>query len=401
MKSTLADIKQLFNVKAIAYNTNINALAEGEFGVFPEGSETSVVSGTTYATLPDQFRIVSKLNGKLYYSFDTIEKVRMFNQQSKSYVSEQVNIWEGLIDHCNCINGVTLKINIDEQSLIQRDGLTWTHSDFVVVVSPEELLCFCSCDGTYPVYENNILTQLIYQKIIAMNSPFYTASVKVSVASLTTYANQAALDVAVPAPATGALAIVTGAGLKQYNGTAWVVVGSVAGVLTDVATFVETNKAVNTDSNTANDALKLTLVIQGKPQSAGTYRDLEVNYVYPRGVKLNPVITVNNEKTVTFTQTQALRFEVGAGYDLRAEEFESISLYTNLNFYPRLSDGIQNPELVYQFENATNYNTITFEFGSKKSGLEDVPEGDYKKFGVLFGIEDNTMFTELVDMFIP
>lgn len=354
MKSTLADIKQLFNVKAIAYNTNINALAEGQFGIFPEGSDISVPTGTTYATLPTQFRLVSKLNGKLYYSFDTIEKSKIFNQVAKNYVAEQVNIWEVLIENCNCINGVTLKLNVTEQSLIQRDGLTWTHNDFVVAVAPQELLCSCSCDGTKKVYENNIITKVLYDKIIAINSPFYTAEV------------------------------------VQEDGTP----------VPDVAAFVLANEAINTDADDTNDGPKLKLIVKGKLSPAVTYKDLDVNYVYPRGVKLNPALTVNGESTIAFTETQSLGFEVGAGYDLRAEEFESMSLYTNLNFYPRLSDGIQNPDLVYQFENNKNYKTITFEFDSKKSGLEDVPEGRYKKFGVLFGTENNTIFNQLSAMFV-
>lgn len=401
MKSTLADIRQLFNVKDIAYSTTMDNLAEGQFGIFAEDSNTSIASGTVYATMPAKFRIVSKLNGKVYYSLDTIEKSRIFNQKQKEYVAPDINIWEGVIEHCNCINGVTMNINIDEQSLIQRDGLTWTHRDFVVVVSPQELLCYCNCDGSKPAYENNILTQLLAEKIVAMNSPFYTAEVTVDVSGLTTYANQAALDVAVPAPVQGDMAIVTGAGLKVYDGAAWVVVGTVAGVLTDVAGFVAIFKDVNVDTNDANDGVLLTLVIKGKPQPAPLYNDLEVNYVFPRGVRLSPSLIINGEKTVPFTETQAVVFEIGAGYDLRAEEFESMSLYTNLNFYPRLSDGIQNPNLLYQFENNKNYNTITFEFGSKKSGLEDVPEGDYKKFGILLGVEDDTLWDELVDIFIP
>jgi len=344
MKSTLADIKQLFNVKAIAYNTNINALDEGQFGVFPEDSDVSVPAGTTFATLPAKFRIISKLNGKIYYSFDTIEKSKVFNQVASPYKAEQVNVWEGIIEHCNCINGVQLVINIDEQSLIQRDGLTWTHRDFVVAVSPQELLCHCACDGTKAVYENNILTKLLFEKINALNSPFYEAEV------------------------------------VQEDGTP----------VPDVAAFVLANEAVNTDADDTNDGPKLKLVIKGKPQPAGLYRDLEVNYVYPRGVRLNPAVHINNELAIQFTQTQALGYEIGAGYDLRAEEFESMSLYTNMNFYPRLSDGIQSPDLVYQFENNKNYDTVTFEFYSKKSGLEDVPEGRYKKFGVLLGAEDGS-----------
>lgn len=353
MKSTLADIKQLFNVTNIAYNTNIDALGEGQFGIFPEDVNISVPAGTTFATLPAKFRIVSKLNGKLYYSFDTIEKTKIFNQAVKPYQTEQINIWKGLINHCNCIDGVQLKINIDEQSLIQRDGLTWTHSDTIVEVSPQELLCFCSCDGTKPVYENNVLTQLLHNKINASKSPFYEARVE--------------LEDGTPVP--------------------------------NVDAFVAANKAINTDPNTANDGLKLVLVLRGKLSTPANYRDLEVNYVYPRGVKINPSLRINNEKSIVFTQTQALRYEIGAGYDLRAEEFESMSLYTNMNFYPQLSDGIANPDLIYQFENKKNYNTITFEFDSKKSGLEDVPEGRFKKFGVMLASTSTTIYNELVAMF--
>lgn len=354
MKSTLADIKQLFNVNNIAYNTNIDALIDGQVGIFPEDTNVSVATGTTFASLPDKIRIISKLDGKVYYSFDTIEKSKIFNQIAKPYQSEQVNIWKGLIDHCNCIDGVQLKINIDEQSLIQRDGLTWTHSDTIVEVSPQELSCYCSCDGTKPVYENNILTKLLYDKINASNSPFYEAKVQ--------------LEDGTPVP--------------------------------DVADFVEDNKAVNIDSNTANDGLKLVLVIQGKLSTPRSYKDLDVNYVYPRGVKLTPSLRINNEKSVAFTQVQPLRYEIGAGYDLRAEEWENMNHYTTLNYYPQLSDGIANSDLNYQFENKKNYNTLTLEFDSKKSGLEDVPEGRYKKFGVLFGTTSLPIYNALVAMFI-
>lgn len=403
MKSTLSDIKYLFNVKAIAYNTNVSALTEGQWGIFAEGSDVSVASGTVQATLPAKFRIISFINGKLNFSPD-IEKTRMYNQVAKAYQTEQVNIWEGTITTaCDCINGVTLNVNVDEQSLIQRDGLTWTHRDFVVAVSPKELACACTCDSKNPVYENNVMTKLLYDKVIALNSPFYTAGIKVAVTGLTTYANQGALDTAVPSPATGALAIVTGAGLKQYNGTAWAVIATTTGVMTPTQadTFIAVNKALNTDDDATNDLRNLTLVIQGKPQSAGTYRDLEVNYVYPRGVKINPAISINGVVGIQFTETQALRYEVGAGYDLRAEEWDNMSNTGTLNHYTRLSDGIQAPGLVYQFANATNYSTVTFEFGSKKSGLEDVPEGDHKKFAVLLGTSVGGVYTDLQALFIP
>ncbi len=404
MKSTLADIKQLFNVKAIAYNTNINALAEGQFGVFPEDSEVSVVSGTTYDTLPAKFRIVSKLGGKIYYSFDTIDKTKIKDAVAKAYVAEQVNIWEAVIESCKCIDGIQLNVGVDEQSLIQRDGLTWTHRDFAVIVSPEELQCACSCDGTAPVYENNVYTQLLVEKINSSNSPFYTASARVAITGATTYANMTALN-GVTGMEAGDMAIVTGqpaaSRLYIYSGTAWVSIGSSTGVITDFDAFIAANKAVNTDDDTTNDSLNLTFVLTSKPMTAPNYSTIDVNYVYPRGVKLSPSLIVNDGQTTNpFTQTQALRYEIGAGYDLRAEEWANINYYTDLNYYTRLSDGIYSPGLVYQFDNATNYNTITFEFGSKKSGLEDVFEGNYKKYGVLLGTSDGTIFTALTAMFV-
>ena len=355
MKNTLSDIKQMFNVKDIAYNTSIDALPDGSLGIFQEDATTSIATGLTYATMPTKIKLVAKHNNKLYTSFNTIDKTKIYNQLAKAATTESVDIWSAVIENCNCINGIVLKINVDEQSLIQRDGLTWSHSDFVVTVAPAELTCLCSCDGSNKVYENNIMTKLLYDKIIAINSPFYTAEV-------TTEAG-----VAVP----------------------------------DLAVFIAANKTVNTDTNLTNDGAKLKLFIKGKVSSAVIYRDLEVNYVYPRGVKITPSLIVNTNVTVPFTKVASLVYEIGNGADMRAEEFETMSLSTNLNFYPRLSDGIQNPELLYQFENSKKYNTVSFEFTTPKSGLGSTFDGFTKSFGVVLGTTSATKYAELVALFVP
>lgn len=353
MKDTLANVKQLFNVKSIAYNTNMNTLADGQFGIFPNDSDVSIPSGTTLATMPEKFRIISKLDGKHYFSFDAIEKARISNTMAKPYVAEKVNIWKGIVKDCTCMGGAILSINISEQSLIQRDGLTWTHKDFIVDISPKELDCYCNCDGSKPVYENNVLTMLLHEKITAMNSPFYESKVELE------------------------------------DGTP----------ITDVRTFVETNKAINTDANTTNDGAMLVLVIQGKPSKQENYRDLEINYVYPRGVRIQPSVQIiGTDKSIGFTEFQPLQFEIGAGYDIRAEEFDNMSYYTNMS-YPQLNCGIADPRLVYQFENKKNYNTLTFEFESKKTGL-GVRGESHKDFGVMLATDDTAVFTELVSMFI-
>jgi len=374
------------------------AIPDGQFGIVDVSSNQTVVPAN-FAALPDEFRIISKLNGRVYYSFDTIVKSTMSNKLAKAYQTEQINKWIATITDCNCINGFQLIVNMDEQSLLQRDGLTWTHRDFVVDVAPEELLCLCSCDGKHPVYENNVITNALVNKVNSLNSAFYEAEASLDVSGLTTYADLAALNTAVPSPTQGDLAIITGTGTVMYDGSAWVTVATVAGIFSDLATFIAINKTVNTDAVTTNDGPNVQFILKGKVQPAGLYRDLEVNYVYPRGVALHPVIQLNGSTGITFTETQALRYEIGAGYDMRAEEFECMSLYSNLNFYPQLSDGIASPDLVYQFENSTNYNTVSFEFSSRKSGLEDVPEGHYKQFAVMLAASDSGVYTSLSAIF--
>lgn len=355
MKHNLAVNKQLFNVKDIAYSTTLANLAEGQFGIYAEGSNTSVASGTTFATLPAKFRLISKLGGKVYYSFDTIEKSKMYNQVATEYTTGQVNIWKGIIEDCDCIKGLTLKINLDEDSLMRRDGLTWTHNDFVVEVSPKELECLCNCDGK-GVYDNHVMTKLIYEKVLAMDSPFYTAYVEDE--SGNSFADAAAIQ-----------------------------------------TFIDTNKAVNTDDDDTNDSEKLVLFITGKDQPSRDYKDLDVNYIFPRGVRIHPVITVNNGATVQFEEIQDLEYEVGVGADLRAEEWENMNYYTNLNHYPQLCDGIASDSLVYQFENGTNYDTVTFEFVTDKVNKND---GDKRLFGVLLGAATGSAeATELEAIFVP
>lgn len=399
MKSTLSNNKQLFNVKALATNGLApEAIPEGQVGIV-DVSTNQTVTLSNFASLPDEFMIISKLNGKIYYSFDTIKKAKILNFASNAYQAQAVNIWETTIEKCDCINGFQLNLNIDEQSLIQRDGLTWAHRDFVVDVSPEELLCKCSCDGSNPTYENNVITQVLADKVNAIESPFYEAEVHVDVTGVQEVADATALG-NISDPAQGDLAIQTdNSTLYMYDGSAWDAVGDDTGLLSDVDNFVAINEGVNTDGDTATDGPMLKFVVKGKVQPAPTYNDLEINYVYPRGVKLNPAIILNQSKNISFTETQELQYELGAGYDLRAEEFESMSLYTGLNFYPQLSDGIKNPKMVYQFENDTNYSVVNIEFDTLK--VERAGEADQRRFAITFATSESGVFNTLVAALNP
>ena len=287
MKHTIAQNKQLFNITEIADAVTYDGLAEGQFGVFPEGSDTSLPAAATFADLPEKFRFVSRRNGEVYYSFDTIKKSELRHFNSKAYTAARVNIWKATIDHCDCIKTALIRIGIEEDSLIRRDGLSWADTDNAVVSAPKELSCTCDCTGK-SVYDNHLMTKAIWSKLNDTNSPFYLA--KIETEAGVTLADEAAIDA-----------------------------------------FIDANKAVNTDEDEANDSEKLVLVIEGKPVLTKDYKDLDVNYIFPRGAKLFPAITLNDGNTcVEFVETQEIGYELGAGADLRAEEFDCMSLYTNL-----------------------------------------------------------------------
>lgn len=350
MKSTLADNKQLFNVKALAAaGLDPNAMPDGQFGIVDASTGLTVVPAF-FNALPAKFLFVSKLDGKVYYSFDEIEKATIKNKIAKDYTAPKQNIWKGEVGGgCGCINGATLTVNIEDMSLIMRDGLTWTHRDMFYQVAPEEINCFCD-DGTKnPVYENNVLTMLLAQKVNESNSPFYYAEVE----------------------------------------NAGVVVG-------DVPAFVKANKAVNTDANAANDGAKLTLVLKSKVLPTPAFDTFNATYLYTRGTRIVPALAVDGT-AIKFTETQAMAYEIGAGYDLRAEEWENMNYYTNLNGFAQLSDGLPSGLVKYQFENATNYDTLTFEFYTDKVERNN---GDKRLFGVLLGVKDgNAAFATLKTIF--
>lgn len=359
MESTLADVKQLFNVKAIASAVAIDKLQDGQLAIFAEGSTTSIADTTTFAGLPNKIRIVSKLNGQVYYSRETIEKSRIRDVIATPYRAEKINIWKGLIQNCKCIKDVKLIVNIDEESLIMRDGFTWTHRDIAVVVPSEELACACDAlNGERDeVMENNVMTKLLVEKVNSLESDFYEAEA------------------------------------QKKDGT----------VITDLDGFIKTNNA----ANPAGPKELIYIVLKGKPQPAAPYRDLDVNYLFPRGVRITPAAEVDGKvvsmfggdyqsSPVVFEEVQELTIELGAGADLRKEEWDNMNHYTKLNYQTQLCDGIADPNLVYQFENGINYNTINLEFTAKKVERNN---GSERLFGILFGTSVSAVYTKLKTIF--
>lgn len=395
MKSTLANNKQLFNVKAIATAgltpENIPANTLG-FIDMEEGSGNygKTVVPVNFAAIPAEFRVISKLGGKLYYSFDNIEKDKIKNLAKQDYKASQGEIWKAVIDCCKCINDMNLNVGLDVPELVQETGLTWTHNDFHFVVSTEEMKCHCSCDGTAPVHENNVMTQLLVDKINADKSLFYTAEVR--------YESETAIPVADPAGGDGDIYFATNDLTMTVGGSAVVIgtkVDANSAVVTDVDAFVAQFKEANTAGVPANYGPMLTIVIKGTVDATPMYRDLDEEYVYPRGAKLTPSLSSSGGCVNPFEKVQSLVYELGAGYDMRAEEFDNMSYYTNLVHYQN-SRGIADRDLVYQFENATNYNVINLEFLTDKTERNN---GDKRLFGVTFGTSVAGVYTTLKSMF--
>lgn len=394
MKSTLADNKQLFRVDAVeTAGSTADTIAPNTIGIIDMSTGLTVVPGS-FTALPDEFRIVSKLNGQIYYSFDTIKKANIKNATHQDYTAPVAEIWETTIDCCSCIEDMQLNVNLTVPELTQEVGLTWTTRDFQYVVATAEMKCHCSCDGTAPVYENNIMTKLMAEQVNSETEAFYTASIQYTAAStITTTPSSTPKDFYL----TGSVLY-----LVDASGTG-VIVGKKVGTsttvmeITDVDAFIEAFKDDNLAGVPGNYGPMLKLVLTGVNQTTPNYYNLEENYVYPRGVAMNPSMMSPKGGCVnTFTKTQDLVFELGAGYDLRAEEFDNMSYYTNLNHRPQNSSGIASKDLIYQFENAKNYDVVNFEFFTDKTERNN---GDKRLFGVLFGTTDSTVYGKLKAMF--
>jgi len=358
MKSTLADVRQLFNVRAIAAaGLAPSAIPADTFGIVDEASNLTV-SPANFAALPDSFRFVSKFGGAVYQSAGTLRKDCLGKRAKQPYQAGITEHWKAVISHCGCLRTVQLGIHIEDDRLLRNNGLTWADRDTVFVATREELEAQCECGpgAVHETYQNHIATKLLWQKITAENSPFYRAYV------------------------------------EDESGTGY-------GTLADIETFIAANKAVNTDGDATNDSDKLVLYVAGKPQPPGNYANLEANYVYPRGVSLLPSATVNGNIGIAFNKVGSLVYPAGDGYDLRAEEFAAMSLWTGLNHYPQISCGLPSKDLVYQFENGKKYHTVGFEACAEKSGLEDVFEGNSRKWHVTLGTENATVYSQLASIF--
>ena len=391
MKSNIADNRQLFNAKAMATaGLTVDAIPDNTLGIIDVSTGLTVIPAN-FAAYPDKTRIVGKVGGSTYFSFAEIEKASIERKSKLPYVAPQTEVWTGTIENCKCTDSVKLSIHVNDETLKNRDGLTWAHLDNYVEVKAAEMRCYCDCTGTAPVYENNVLTSLLVASVNNANSPFYGARANVSIIGVTTGAT---LPVS---PVVGDQYIKTGAnaGLYVYT-TTWILVGDATGALTNPMAYAQAYKGINTDANTANNGKLMSITVFAKPKVTPNYNDMEANYIYPRGTTLQPGLTIDGVVGIQFTKTTPVIFEKGAGYDFRAEEFDNMGYYTQVLHRNLLSGTFLDPKVKFQFENGVNYNSIAFDFSTKKVNSND---GDRRLFGVTIGTSVTSVYNQLVAMF--
>lgn len=399
MKNTLADNRQMLNVKAVATaGLAPEAIPDNTVGFVNLVSGLTVVPAN-FAAVPDKFEFIAKVNGKVYHSIDHITKAQIVAKSNLDYTAPQGEIWKTTISCCSCIDTLQLTIGVSNAALI--GSIATPAFDFVYEVAPEELKCHCACDGTNKELENNVFTRIIVNKINTSGSSFYKAYAEIPATGIASGGSFPA------SPTQGTLFEKTGAtpGLYIYNSGAWALVGSPLGggtsyTITDIDTYVAGMDSRNKDANTANHGPMMTLVVEALVDATPYYHDIEANYVYPRGSRLSLNFNAPNSTCVpVFTKTRDMVYEIGAGYDMRAEEFEVMSYYTNLNAHPTLSDNrFQSPDLIYQFENNKNYNVVDLEFHTSKVNTND---GDKKSFHIILGVETSltSVYTALKNAF--
>lgn len=357
MKSTIADIRQLFYTNKVVAATKVEDLKEGELGIFPEDSDTSIAASIVYDTLPDKIRIISRANGKLLFSMDPIPKNAIRDIAFQAKREETPNIWSTVLEgsDCDCIESVLLNININNAALMSQDGLTWGHRDVVHEVAPKELTAICECDGVVTegvnIYQNHLMTAKLYETVMANKSPYYEAEVQ--------DADENVLE-----------------DLEAIN------------------TYIADNKDANLGDDPDAFTGKLTFILKSKVEEV-EYDDIDVNYVGNRGTTIVPSLTVSGIPVV-FEEVQELEVELGAGADLRLQEWENMNFYTDLNFAPQLSDSIKHKKVKYQFKNGVTYDALTFEYGTAKVERNT---GETKLFGVLIASDDSTAVTRLKAIF--
>lgn len=380
MESTLADVKQLFNAKALATPGPVENMGDNEFGIV-DYSTGNIVTPANFEALPEVFDLVARVNGKVYYGSSPITKSSIRHMALQEYQAPERNHWAATIENCKCTKLVQLFVGITEAADMTQNGLNWNNRDVIVEVAPEELECYCSCDGIHPVYENNVFTKILVEKVNISRNMYYEAFATVNLDEADGSGSSLPGD-----PDKHDTYNKTGGGAEGfyvYDGTAWVQLSDGDGKVTDLEAFVEAFKEVNTGDDEEAYGPKLVFNLLGSEYPANpVFADLEPNYIYPRGVILKPSLKVD-DTAIQFEEIQPIVYELGSGYDMRAEEWDNMNYYTNLNFRPQEYDGLQNAKLRYQFDNNVNYNVITFEHTTDKVNFNS---GRKRLFGITIGI---------------
>lgn len=362
MKPTLAVNRAILKVKGFKDNTKTIAdvldSTTDAFGVINKTRGTDYHKCVDTAPLPDFFQFHGKINGKVYTGLSIIDKKNIMYAKANDATDYVAEKWE-YTPKCKCENGKAaksyrLEVNLDSDIIESQSFRSWGHKDFFYAVDMSDCTPNDGSCEQLGVWRNHVLVLRIFKKYLERkNQLWYKMSIN---DGTTTYGDND---------------------------------------LATLETYIQTNKAVNTDANTTNNTPYLKIILEGDVTSA-IYRDIETKYFYPRGLSFKPFMFVDEGEGQMFTKVRSQKYGEGIGSDMRMLENQMMSLHTNLNYNKVLSDHMPDPNLVYQFENGKLYNTITIEYKVPKS----LPT-EYNTQIVILGIEstDTTTYTKLKTLF--
>lgn len=174
-------------------------------------------------------------------------------------------------------------------------------------------------------------------------------------------------------------------------------------VITDLDSFIATNKTVNTDDDSTNDVVaKIRLTTQ--PLNVYRFCDINLMYFKPRETVLITSLTAGFECSGTVTVVQDVAYEQGSGYDVRQREYKAGGWNGKPGPY-RVSElnGVASSGFRYFSDTNTKYNRVNltydqFSIGGWQEYLNNLATEVYFPVGAEAELKD---FLTILEAAIP
>lgn len=141
-------------------------------------------------------------------------------------------------------------------------------------------------------------------------------------------------------------------------------------VITDMDAFIATNKEVNEDADDTNDVVMIIQLTVKNDMAKSPTDTINGNYYKRRGTGMIVSFAEGFKCFGTITETAALAYEEGSGYDVRQREYIAGG-YNNRPGTYRISEtnpGLTPGGFAYFADVATNYDRVALEYQDESTG---------------------------------